>query len=1046
MSLILPAVLGGRYELLDEIGTGAFAAVYRAHDHVLNRPVAVKVLRDEVTSDETFARFEREVHVTATLEHAHILHVHDSGKHEGRPYIVTEYAPGGTLSEKLAREGQLQIADALQIACEVGIALAHAHASGVVHRDVKPDNILLGRGGVLLADFGIAISDTDEFRTRLTRTGMAVGTVQYMSPEQLCAERDVDGRSDQYALACVLYEMLAGVRPHVAATVEGLRLQRLAGQHLSLRAHRPNVPAQIDTAIIKALSSMAADRYRDMATFLAALGMAGSGEFALMAAAVVPGTTSSSQVVSPQGASLVHDEESRAGALTSSAGDGGRGRVRRLPRFAVALGVAAALALALAAVRNASSEECENSDFSSRPMCVMLASPAGDDESSAVQLVHGILRQELAAWPGVQVADRIGDDDTSAIHLVPSIASIGDSVRVSLTIRRGTPSAEQLASGIAMIRDTVALRALGAQLVREALSGADADRTPGLHALPRRSMEALQSYVEAHRLLREGLLDSASNSFRRAAQFSGVAPRFAHAHFWAAQTLAWSAPRSPEAWRDDIEIALGSRRMRGVDSLLAAALQHMARGEYPSACALYDGAAALEPASFVALYGRGECARLDQAIEMRGQRSYFRSSIWSALATYRRAIDVAPSPALLAALFPPILQSTFAEGNRGRIGIHGSSPGERYSALPSLEGDTLAFYPVARSAMEQMQTSTVPPTFAAALRRGRSVALELTDRWVSRSPEAPEAWYFHAYALELAGRLKVSSGEQHSAQTAIERAALGAPSAVMRARIAVAQTRILLRQGEFGRAVQVAHKAVSDTTPQPADAGVLLAPLAALIGDLSQLEKFAAPSARADIPVSLLEPLDAFQHRAWSGACEELDSLRTTIEQRARSLFSPSELPIARAALLTDPYRDAVPCLGPAVVAEFEPRIPLERAYRAMSAANYAEARRLLEGAHAARGGASNAAVSWDFLFMESWALAQAGDSAGARARLAGALDDIASMNGYTLDLIAQAAGLRRGLLLLRKLCEGAEVNESTARWASRADAFLQRQTQGDGK
>ena len=242
MSLVPPFLLLDRYDVTDEIGHGGHAIVYRAHDRLLDREVAVKLLRDESLSSDTIARFRQEVQVTAQLEHAHILHVYDTGAYEGRPYIVMELASGRTLADRLTREGQLPLADALQIARDVGLALAHAHARGVVHRDVKPENILLGDGGAILADFGIARVTQDILTQMITSTGTTVGTVQYMSPEQLCAEPNIDARTDQYSLACVLYEMLAGVRPHIAATFEGLRLLRMSGQHVPVSAHRPSVP------------------------------------------------------------------------------------------------------------------------------------------------------------------------------------------------------------------------------------------------------------------------------------------------------------------------------------------------------------------------------------------------------------------------------------------------------------------------------------------------------------------------------------------------------------------------------------------------------------------------------------------------------------------------------------------------------------------------------------------------------------------------------------------------------------------------------------
>lgn len=279
VTLAPPFVLVDRYDVTDEIGRGGHAIVYRAFDRTLEREVAIKLLRDDALSSDSLARFRQEVQVTAQLEHAHILHVYDTGAYEGRPYIVMELASGRTLAERLEREGQLPVSDAVHIARDVGYALAHAHARGIVHRDVKPDNILLGSGGAILADFGIARVTKELLANKITLSGTAVGTVQYMSPEQLCADPGIDARSDQYSLACVLYEMLAGVRPHIAATFEGLRMLRMTGRHVPVSAHRPSVPAAVDVAIGRALSAMPADRYRTVEEMLLAMGVGASGEF-----------------------------------------------------------------------------------------------------------------------------------------------------------------------------------------------------------------------------------------------------------------------------------------------------------------------------------------------------------------------------------------------------------------------------------------------------------------------------------------------------------------------------------------------------------------------------------------------------------------------------------------------------------------------------------------------------------------------------------------------------------------------------------------------
>ncbi|HEY6225136.1 MAG TPA: serine/threonine-protein kinase, partial [Gemmatimonadales bacterium] len=196
----LTAALAGRYAIEREVGSGGMATVYLARDVKHDRQVAVKILRPELASVLGPDRFLREVAIAAKLNHPHILALHDSGEADGFLYYVMPYMQGESLRRRLERETQLPIEEALAITRQVAAALAYAHAQGVVHRDIKPENILLHEGEAVVADFGIALAASAVAGERLTGTGMAVGTAEYMSPEQALAERTLDGRSDVYSL------------------------------------------------------------------------------------------------------------------------------------------------------------------------------------------------------------------------------------------------------------------------------------------------------------------------------------------------------------------------------------------------------------------------------------------------------------------------------------------------------------------------------------------------------------------------------------------------------------------------------------------------------------------------------------------------------------------------------------------------------------------------------------------------------------------------------------------------------------------------------
>ena len=209
----LTTALADRYRIERELGAGGMATVYLAHDIKHERDVAIKVLHPDLGAALGGERFLSEIRTTARLQHPHILPLLDSGEADGLLYYVMPLVRGETLRARLERERQLPIADARRIAREVADALQHAHAQGVIHRDIKPDNILLQDGHALVADFGIALAVQSAGGQRMTQTGLSLGTPQYMSPEQAMGERTIDARSDLYALGAVTYEMLVGEVP-----------------------------------------------------------------------------------------------------------------------------------------------------------------------------------------------------------------------------------------------------------------------------------------------------------------------------------------------------------------------------------------------------------------------------------------------------------------------------------------------------------------------------------------------------------------------------------------------------------------------------------------------------------------------------------------------------------------------------------------------------------------------------------------------------------------------------------------------------------------
>jgi serine/threonine protein kinase len=266
----LRAALADRYRLDREIGQGGMATVYLAHDLKHDRDVALKVLRPELGAVLGAERFLREIQLTAKLQHPHILPLLDSGEGAGLFFYVMQYVEGESLRQRLEREKQLSIDDALRLTTEVAEALDCAHQQGVIHRDIKPENILLSRGHALVADFGIALAVTQASGGRLTETGLSLGTPAYMSPEQATAEPDLDARTDQYSLACVLYEMLAGEPPYNGPTAQAIIAKRLSEPLPRLGTLR-EVREGVESAVTRALAKARVDRFPSCVEFAKAL-------------------------------------------------------------------------------------------------------------------------------------------------------------------------------------------------------------------------------------------------------------------------------------------------------------------------------------------------------------------------------------------------------------------------------------------------------------------------------------------------------------------------------------------------------------------------------------------------------------------------------------------------------------------------------------------------------------------------------------------------------------------------------------------------------
>ena len=278
----LAASLADRYRIEGELGQGGMATVYLAEDLRHARKVAIKVLRPELAAVIGAERFLSEIRTTANLQHPHILPLHDSGTvvmppsreglgSEACLFYVMPFIEGESLRDRLNRERQLPVADAVRLTTEIASALDYAHRHGVIHRDIKPENILLHDGSALVADFGIALAASKAGGSRMTETGMSLGTPHYMSPEQAMGERDITARSDVYALGCVTYEMLTGDPPFTASTAQAVVAKVMTERPAPIRRHRERVSASLEEAVLTALEKLPADRFASAAEYAHAL-------------------------------------------------------------------------------------------------------------------------------------------------------------------------------------------------------------------------------------------------------------------------------------------------------------------------------------------------------------------------------------------------------------------------------------------------------------------------------------------------------------------------------------------------------------------------------------------------------------------------------------------------------------------------------------------------------------------------------------------------------------------------------------------------------
>ncbi|MDB4874838.1 MAG: protein kinase [Gemmatimonadetes bacterium] len=776
--------------------------LFLATDLRHSRRVVVKVLSPELVSTTSTARFKREIELTVRLQHPHILPILTSGAWEDWLYYITPFIPGESLRERIARDGKLPLDDVVKILRDASGALAFAHSRGVVHRDVKPGNILLADGHAILADFGIARAVSSQ-ETPLTGSGMTPGTPAYMAPEL-----PTDQSADVYALGVVAYEMLCGVLPKRGVTAKEI-----------LQA-RGRVRGD-DQRQLRTLSSVAADA------------LAQSTE---------------NRIASAQ--AMVERLE-------------GLPRVSGLS-VRVQFALAAVIVAAVVAAGVLSMRSIRRPLNAARYVVTTLSSP-GDPQNDLVRPVGDALRewQGVSVVDESLVGGVVRRDGTRALTM-PDLWRLGRELDsrniIAVDARRDVDSVvvratlyDAVGDSSVKVRDvvyattdgrgaqTMAMRRLINGLVR------DGDELPWTTSSSRAapSLPAWRSYDAGRQAIRRWDLARADTLFRAAV---AAEPRLALAHLWLAQTMTWSTvPGSPIDARAPARRALDAPdglSMR--DSLHATGLLALADGQFPAACQAFRMMVVRDSSDLAGWLGSADCQARDDAV-VRDRRVNtgwtFRGSYAAAARAYERANEsgsaVADTP-FRGWLLGRLSHVLYAVTNHIRLGRLADSTAAVYVAFPYLDHDTLAFAPHPAAELASGANDPPPERVQAAVSRNREMLREAAQEWVRRSPQSAIAYDSLATWTEISGGY-ASVGEQQLPTLEIVRRAMQYSSdSTQRLRLAISEVRLLVKDGRFSAARFTADSLLRAGAGRGANVVDGVAGLSALVGHIEQSAIFLA--------------------------------------------------------------------------------------------------------------------------------------------------------------------------------------------------------------
>ncbi|MBV6522030.1 MAG: Serine/threonine-protein kinase PknD [Gemmatimonadaceae bacterium] len=891
----LQAALQGRYSLEREINAGSMAVVYRALDIRHGRTVAIKALRPEYLGAIEGERFLREIRVAARLQHPHILPLFDSGEAAGGLFYVMPFVEGATLRELLRRDGTMKPQAAVELAREVCDALAYAHRNDVLHRDVKPENIMISDGHALVGDFGIARALHVATTGQVTGAGHAIGTLPYMSPEQASGERELTEQSDIYSLGCVIYEMLTGVTPHAATSGRSLLAARLTTTPRDPSTIRADLPHTLTAVVMRTLALDPAERHASADILSAEL-----------AAAIAP-----LPVPVP--------------------------RWRKL-----ALSGVAAVLLSGALLYNflwGSRQSPVNPDL-------FIVLPFADGGTRALGELDGddvarLVTDALQRWRGVNLADdmrvrdavsrRNGQEFTLADALatarglgagrlvwgVVSEADAGVDVRLSV-FDTAKPKADPLARSRrvlgprAVVVDSIATMTDEA-ITRVAGGGADA-RPAGT-----RNAGALRAYLAGQARVNAYDLDSAAALFELAVRLDST---FARAFYWRAQTLAWQASDGDPSWEVPATraIALGDA-LSTRERTLALSLLALARRQFAVACTRYASMIARDSLDFEAWFGQGECLLQDNVVvpdpsSPSGWR--FRSSAHAAVTAYARSLNLAPSflSALGGTAIARLERLLLATPNDISVG-YAVAESLQFAAYPGLEGDTISRIPWPASDFLAGKPGTRPRSYVAAIDHNRNLLRGVTAAWVRQNPRLAVAHAHLALALENLAKLD-TIGSSESALGEILRARALPHARADSIRFAGIHLRLLVKLGRADAAKSLADSLLSFGTQVTSEQAKIMASAAALTGRLrlatlllrawTRGELVWTPRGTLPFPASVAGPaMGLAVYASAGGSSTTVGPMIERTEQAIDALARDDVAPELRRALLDVPAALAYP-------------------------------------------------------------------------------------------------------------------------------------------